>query len=77
MKKLLLVTATLVVYALHQDAWFWRDAEPLLFGALPPGLWYHALYCLLAAGLMWLLVRHAWPGDLERAAEQPDTDRRP
>jgi len=77
MKKTLLVLATLVVYALHQDFWFWRRARPLLFGFLPAGLWYHVAYAVLASLLMWLLVAHAWPAHLERDAELPHEDRRP
>ena len=77
MKKTLLVLATLVVYALHQDFWFWRSARPLLFGFLPAGLWYHVAYAGLASLLMWLLVAHAWPAHLERDAELPHEDRRP
>ena len=56
----------LSLYALHQDVWFWRTARPLAFGFLPIGLTYHAIYCLLAAALMWGLTRFAWPGHLER-----------
>jgi hypothetical protein len=62
---LLLGLATAALYALHQDFWFWRAAEPLLFGFLPPGLWYHGLFCLAAALLMWTLTRLAWPAHLE------------
>lgn len=57
---------TIVLYLLHQDFWFWRGATPLLFGFLPPALWYHALYTLVASLLMAGLVRFAWPAELER-----------
>jgi hypothetical protein len=56
----------IVLYALHQDVWFWRTARPLAFGFLPVGLTYHAIYCLAAAALMWGLTRDAWPDHLER-----------
>lgn len=69
MKKALLALATLIVYLLHQDFWFWKSARPLVLG-LPIGLFYHLCYCLLASLLMWLLVRHAWPAELERDVEQ-------
>ena len=69
MKKTLLALATLAVYLLHQDFWFWKEARPLVFGFLPIGLFYHAAYCVLASLLLWLLVRHAWPTELERAVE--------
>ena len=56
----------LVFYALHQDLWLWRTAEPLVFGFLPIGLAYHGAYCLVAALLMWALTTYAWPSDLEQ-----------
>jgi len=61
MKKAVLVLAVLVLYALHQDFWFWRSARPLVFGFLPVGLFYHACYSVAAALLMYALVRCAWP----------------
>jgi Protein of unknown function (DUF3311) len=71
----LLVLATGALFALHQDFWFWRDVEPLAFGFLPPALWYHGLYCLAAALLMWTLTRTAWPHHLEHD-ERGGEDRR-
>ena len=71
MKNTLLVLATLALYLLHQDVWLWRSARPLVLGFLPIGLFYHAVYCLLAALLMRLLVVQAWPAHLERAVEPP------
>jgi hypothetical protein len=77
-KKGLLTLAVVAVYALHQDVWFWRTARPLVFGFLPIGVAYHAGYCMLAAVLMWLLVRHAWPHRLEEEAEKRGTrDQKP
>jgi hypothetical protein len=69
MKKALLTLAVLVVYILHQDVWLFGTARPLVFGFLPVGLAYHAAYSLVAALLMWLLVRLAWPSRLEQEAE--------
>ena len=60
-----LVLLVALVYALHQDFWFWRTAEPLVFGFLPVGLFYHTCYSVAAAALMWLLVKYAWPSHLE------------
>lgn len=57
--------ATLLVYVLHQDFWFWRTARPLVFGFLPIGLAYHAVYTLAISLLMLYLVRHYWPSHLE------------
>jgi hypothetical protein len=76
MKRLLLVAATLVLYSLHQDVWFWREARPLVFGFLPVGLFYHACYSVAASALLLLLVARAWPAHLEKPAERPDGDRR-
>jgi len=75
LKRSLLTVAVVVVYALHQDVWFWRTARPLVFGFLPIGLAYHAGFSVLAALLMWLLVSRAWPEHLERDAELPRKDR--
>jgi hypothetical protein len=61
----LLAITVALLYALHQDFWFWRTAHPLVFGFLPVGLAYHAAYTLAAAALMAVLVRTAWPSHLE------------
>ena len=66
MKKALLLTLLVaIVYVLHQDFWNWRQTEPLIFGFLPIGLAYHAGYSILAAIMMALLVKFAWPKHLE------------
>jgi hypothetical protein len=65
-RRLLWALVILVLYALHQDVWFWRTAEPLVFGFLPIGLAYHGAYCVAAALLMWALTTYAWPGHLEQ-----------
>jgi hypothetical protein len=64
-KPLLLTVLILAVYLLHQDSWNWRTVEPLVFGFLPIGLAYQAGYSVLAAILMALLVKVAWPKHLE------------
>ena len=66
MKRALLITACIVLYALHQDFWLWRTAHPLIFGFVPIGLFYHGCYTVLISLLMWTLVRYAWPAHLER-----------
>ena len=63
----LLYLAVVVLVVLHQDFWGWDDAS-FVFG-LPSGLTYHLAYCFAAAGLMALLVRFAWPVDLDDDAE--------
>jgi hypothetical protein len=65
-RTFLLIALTALVYVLHQDIWFWREARPFVFGFLPIGLFYHAAFTLASSGLLLLLVRFAWPGHLER-----------
>lgn len=64
-RKWLLTLIVLAVYVLHQDFWNWNKAEPLVLGFLPVGLAYHAFYSLIAAATMALLVKFAWPKELE------------
>ena len=68
-RTLLLAPAIVVLYAVHQDVWFWRTARPLAFGFLPPALWYHGAYCIAAALLMWILTKLAWPAHLDDHSE--------
>ena len=69
MKRILLVLAVVVLYVLHQDWWFWRTAHPMVFGFVPIGLFYQACFSGAAALVMWLLVKFAWPGHLEREVD--------
>lgn len=64
--KWLLTAVVVAVLVLHQDFWLWTD-KTLVFGFLPIGLAYHAAYSLVAAFTMWLLVRFAWPKEIEEA----------
>jgi hypothetical protein len=68
--KWLLTLMVVLVYLLHQDLWFWHD-RTLVLGFLPVGLAYHAAYSILAAILMAVLVRFAWPSYLEGAEPEP------
>jgi hypothetical protein len=65
MKRALLLIIVGALYVLHQDFWFWRAARPLVFGFLPIGLFYHACYTIATAFVIWMLVKHAWPSELE------------
>ena len=65
------IAAVVVLYMLHQDVWFWREARPLVFGFLPIGLFYHAVFTLASSGALWLLVRYAWPSHLETSPAAP------
>jgi hypothetical protein len=42
-----------------------------LFVFLPIGIWYHALFCVTAAILLWLFARFAWPTHLENVQPEP------
>ncbi|MBL8231647.1 MAG: hypothetical protein JNL98_24330 [Bryobacterales bacterium] len=72
MKTAGLAVLVIAYWAMHQDIWFWRDARPLAFGFLPVGLTYHAVYTLGIALLMYLLVKVAWPAELEREVDRSD-----
>lgn len=63
---LALLVAT--VYVLHQDFWNWNNRS-LVLGVLPVGLAYHAFYACLAATMMFILVKLAWPTKLEAEIE--------
>jgi hypothetical protein len=65
MKKILLYTALVILYLLHNDLWYWDDSR-LIFG-IPIGLLYHVLYCIAATLMMIALVKFAWPQDLDVA----------
>ncbi|MFL6231476.1 MAG: DUF3311 domain-containing protein [Pyrinomonadaceae bacterium] len=69
MKKILLVAAVVALYVLHQDFWNWRTPNPLVFGFIPIGLFYHACFSVASTLLMVLLVRVAWPQHLEDEIE--------
>ncbi|HEY0005169.1 MAG TPA: DUF3311 domain-containing protein [Pyrinomonadaceae bacterium] len=73
MKRTLLILAVAALYVLHQDIWFWRTARPFVFGFMPIGLFYHAVFSVAAALLMWLLVRFAWPSHLEEEIEHQES----
>ncbi|MEK6300786.1 MAG: DUF3311 domain-containing protein [Acidobacteriota bacterium] len=74
MKRALLLIIVSALYALHQDFWFWRTARPLVFGFLPIGLFYHACYTVVTALVIWMLVKHAWPSQLEGVGEEERED---
>ena len=70
------VAAVVVLYVLHQDFWFWREARPLVFGFLPIGLFYHAAFTLATTGALWLLVAFAWPSHLESSGDSAPTTKK-
>jgi hypothetical protein len=74
-KTILLSLLVLTVYTLHQDFWNWKQAEPLLFGFMPIGLAYHAAYSGVAALLMGVFVKFAWPAHLEKVEPYREDDK--
>lgn len=71
----LLTAAALAVLVMRHDYWFWDTPYPLLFGCLPVALWWQALVSLSACALMWLMVRFAWPAELEDEAFEAERRR--
>jgi hypothetical protein len=71
MNALLSVLIISLLYLLHQDVWFWRQARPLVFGVLPIGLFYHAAFTVVTSLAMALLVKLLWPALApERSSEE-------
>lgn len=71
--KLVLSLLVLGVFLLHQDFWNWRKSD-LVFGFLPVGLAYHAAYAVLSAMMMWVLVKFAWPKELDEMESNSKSD---
>lgn len=71
--KLAVIAAFLVLLLIHQDFWSW-DNDALLFGYMPVGLAYHAIFSLFCALLGWAAIRYAWPHELEKKAEETPED---
>jgi hypothetical protein len=59
-----------LLYVLHQDLWFWQETRPLVFGFLPPGLFYHVVYTMLISLAVWWLVHTHWPAHLESKIDE-------
>ena len=66
--RMILIFLVVMLAILHQDVWWWDDPT-LVFGFMPIGLAYHALYSVLAACVWALAVKFAWPTHLESYAE--------
>lgn len=71
-KKALGTVLVGMAYLLHQDFWHWKVSRPVIFGIFPIGLFYHIVFTIAVAGLMWVLVRYAWPSHLEPDLARPD-----
>ena len=74
MKKpvLVCVIVFVVLAILHQDDWNWDNAS-LILGFMPIGLAYHALYSIVAATFWGIVMKVAWPHELEEWAEGGDS----
>ena len=64
----IIIILAIVLAILHQDFWNW-DSEALIFGFMPIGLAYHAMYSVAAATLWYFAIKFAWPHELEEWAE--------
>jgi len=73
-KKTLFFLWLVAMVALHQDFWLWKD-KTLVFGFMPIGLAYHVGYSILAAVSLAVLVRFAWPKDLDQSHANDRGDR--
>ena len=60
-------TLVIALAILHWDFWWW-DSATLVFGFIPIGLAYHALFSIACAVTWWAVSRFAWPEHLERWA---------
>ncbi len=65
-----------VMMVLRQDFWFWTD-KTLVFGVLPVGLAWQVGYSILAALILWGLVRWQWPRELEQLEDLAEQEHRP
>lgn len=69
--KWIVILLAVALFVAHQDFWNFNKAEPLAFGIMPVGLWYHALFACACSVLMFLLVTFLWPKHLEKYEELP------
>ena len=69
MGKIAVWSLFVVLFFLHQDFWWWDNAD-MVFGFMPMGLAYHAGFSIACSILGWLAIRFAWPDDLEAFAEE-------
>lgn len=70
MRKLVWILV-LILLVIHQDFWF-RDDRSLVFGFMPIGLAYHALFSIAAACVWTMAVKFAWPTRVENWAARDE-----
>lgn len=61
----------IILAILHQDFWLW-DNRSVVFGFMPIGLMYHAMFSIAAAAVWFMAVKFAWPTEIEEWADQSD-----
>ena len=66
MRKLIWILV-IILLVVHQDFWL-RDDRSLVFGFMPVGLAYHAMFSIAAACVWALAVKYAWPHRIEQWA---------
>jgi hypothetical protein len=59
----------LLLAILHWDFWYWDD-RTIVLGFMPIGLFYQAMISVAAAIGWALVIKLAWPSDVERWAEE-------
>ena len=72
MKKITILIVFLILMVLHQDFWNWDNSD-LVFGIMPVALAYHAAYSMVVATFWALVIRFAWPKDIEEWADGKDS----
>lgn len=70
--RLLLFLVFAALYLIRMDLWWWDD--PTLLGGIPIGLLSQVVFCFLVTTVMALVVRFAWPPDLDEVEEQVSTE---
>ena len=70
------VITGVLLAAIHQDFWLWDSAD-LLWGIMPVGLGYHALYSVTVALFWAAVVGYAWPTELDEVIPTPDAPEEP
>ncbi len=68
-KKAILITTFIILAILHQDFWNW-DNSSLIFNFIPLGLFYHACYSITAAIFWAVVIKIAWPKNLETSTTE-------
>jgi len=74
MKKITILIVFLILMVLHQDFWNWDNSD-LVFGIMPVALAYHAAYSMVVAIFWALVIRFAWPKDIEEWADGKDSEK--